>query len=673
MSGIGGTYRGTPNRRGQIPFTDSPSSIPRPKLESTASTAPSEMSTTSTMSASRQKQSKRDEAIRRKMEADLSKKKHVPSRARHTRKAPPGTVLALKPSQALQIKPSTTVAEAAQLMAAKREDCVLVTDDDDRIAGIFTAKDLAFRVVGAGIKANQVTIEQIMTKNPLCARTDTSATDALDLMVRKGFRHLPVMDENQDISGILDITKCFYEAMEKLERAYSSSRKLYDALEGVQSELGSSQPQQIIQYVEALRQKMSGPTLESVLNGLPPTTVSVRTSVKEAAQLMKENHTTAVLVQDQGSITGIFTSKDVVLRVIAPGLDPSTCSVVRVMTPHPDFAPTDMSIQAALRKMHDGHYLNLPVMNETGEIVGMVDVLKLTYATLEQINTMNTGESEGPAWNKFWLSMDNDTESMVSGEGSHRPTTPGHRSVMESEMTRPGMERGDSVLPQDSASHRGDDAQSEVLPSIEAPEDTPFPFKFKAPSGRVHRIQLVPRNGIAELVSLVTSKLGGEIDAVGGEATVEDGKLGKTGYALSYLDDEGDTVSITTDQDLIDAVLLARQGKRDKVDLFVHDPSQPPIVATIDPRPQLSKPPTPPESVLKEVPPVEGADSEEEEEIPKAKTLRMRRSPVVPTQIKEEQPQLIQGIPNDLLLPGAIVTLAVVIVGVFAIGRASSK
>lgn len=131
---------------------------------------------------------------------------------------------------------------------------------------------------------------------------------------------------------------------------------------------------------------MSGPTLESVLNGLPPTTVSVRTSVKEAAGLMKENHTTAVLVQDQGSITGIFTSKDVVLRVIAPGLDPANCSVVRVMTPHPDFAPMDMSIQAALRKMHDGHYLNLPVMNEPGEIVGMVDVLKLTYATLEQVS-----------------------------------------------------------------------------------------------------------------------------------------------------------------------------------------------------------------------------------------------------------------------------------------------
>ena len=36
--------------------------------------------------------------------------------------------------------------------------------------------------------------------------------------------------------------------------------------------------------------------------------------------------------------------------------------------------------------MLDGHYLNLPVMNESGEIVGMVDVLKLTYATLEQVS-----------------------------------------------------------------------------------------------------------------------------------------------------------------------------------------------------------------------------------------------------------------------------------------------
>lgn len=606
------------------------------------------------------------------MEADLNRKKGVPSRARHTRKAPPGTVLALKPSQALQIKPNTTVAEAAQLMAAKREDCVLVTDEDDRIAGIFTAKDLAFRVVGAGVKARDISIVDIMTKNPLCARTDTSATDALDLMVRKGFRHLPVMDENQDISGILDITKCFYDAMEKLERAYSSSRKLYDALEGVQSELGSSQPQQIIQYVEALRQKMSGPTLESVLNGFPPTTVSVRTSVKEAAALMKENHTTAVLVQDQGSITGIFTSKDVVLRVIAPGLDPSNCSVVRVMTPHPDFAPLSMSIQAALRKMHDGHYLNLPVMNEPGEIVGMVDVLKLTYATLEQINTMSTGDGEGPAWGKFWLSLDNDSESMMSGEGgSHRPQTPGVRSnIVSPELARPVVDRVDSVQPHESASHNGDDSRSSSPePLSSAIEDAPFPFKFKAPSGRLHRLHVTASSGIEDLVANVSAKLGGEVDAVGGDGVVLNGKLAATGFALSYLDNEGDTVSITTDGDLIDAIALSRQNHRDKVDLFVHDPEKPPMPATLNPHPALNRPLTPPTSNLKSRRRHLQEAEEEEDDDQMPTPVKRERRPVGPTKRKEEQ--IITGLPNEVLLPGAIATLAIVIIGVFAISRSS--
>ncbi|PNP56520.1 hypothetical protein THARTR1_03216 [Trichoderma harzianum] len=670
MSMVNASRGNNPSRnqpRSTTPFNNGPaiatSGIPRPVLD--AQQQPNESSSAS-LSASRQKQSKRDEAIRRKLESDLSKKKTLTGRSRQIRRAPPGTVLALKPSQALQIKPATTVSEAAQLMAAKREDCVLVTDDEDRIAGIFTAKDLAFRVVGAGLKAANVTIAEIMTKNPLCARTDTSATDALDLMVRKGFRHLPVMDENQDISGVLDITKCFYDAMEKLERAYSSSRKLYDALEGVQSELGASQPQQIIQYVEALRSKMSGPTLESVLNGIPPTTVSVRTSVKEAAAMMKENHTTAVLVQDQGAITGIFTSKDVVLRVIAPGLDPANCSVVRVMTPHPDFAPMDMTIQAALRKMHDGHYLNLPVMNDGGEIVGMVDVLKLTYATLEQINTMSSDNGEGPAWNKFWLSIDHETESMVSGDGSHS-----HHHAHHSRMMSPEANRlGDSVAPNDSASHIGLDSPPHSIAPEVTTADVPFAFKFKAPSGRVHRLQVVASQGIEAFVHAVASKLGSEIDSIGGMPDVLEGRIDGAGFALSYMDNEGDSVSITTDNDLLEAILLARQAHLDKVDLFVHDSEKPPSAPSLDTLPT----PVSSSTGLRErrrAYDEEESESEEEESEEEEEQRPIRRSRRTRTVVHQEQ--IIAGVPNDLLLPGAIVTLAVVIIGVFTIARATSR
>lgn len=57
-----------------------------------------------------------------------------------------GTVAALKPTPALTVPENISVAEASQLCAAKRTDCVLVVDDEEGLSGIFTAKDLAYRV-----------------------------------------------------------------------------------------------------------------------------------------------------------------------------------------------------------------------------------------------------------------------------------------------------------------------------------------------------------------------------------------------------------------------------------------------------------------------------------------------------------------------------------------------
>ncbi len=311
-------------------------------------------------------------------------------------------------------------------------------------------------------------------------------------------------------------------------------------------------------------------------------------------------------------------------------------------------------------------------MNDTGEIVGMVDVLKLTYATLEQINTMSTGDSEGPAWNKFWLSLENETESIMSGEGSHsHQHTQGARSLVSPDMSRHERIIDNSVAPGDSASHTGADspAHSGLAGPPETPaEEIPFPFKFKAPSGRVHRLQVIAANGMTELIASVIAKLGAEVEAVGGVATFDEGKLGASGFALSYLDDDGDTVSLTTDHDLLEAVAIARQGHRDKVDLFVHDPSSPPITATIDPRPVIApaqEPTPPPSSIRERRKPVSEEGDESEEELP----IRRSKKGAQP----QMQEQVIAGVPNELLLPGAIVTLAVVIVGVFTLTRLTSR
>lgn len=228
-------------------------------------------------------------------------------------------------------------------------------------------------------------------------------------------------------------------------------------------------------------------------------------------------------------------------------------------------------------------------------------------------------------------------------------------------MSRPGHpDRGDSVLPNESASHHGDSpSHSALAGATSSLESVPFAFKFKAPSGRVHRLQVVAADGIEDLITRVASKLGSEAESIGGVPVFEDGKISKAGFALSYLDNEGDTVSITTNHDLIEAISLSRLAHRDKVDLFVHDPEKAPLPATVEPQPALAKPPTPPESVMRER--KEFFDEQEEQ------SQRRSRSGAA------KQEELIAGVPNDLLLPGAIVTLAVVIVAVFALGRASSR
>lgn len=294
-----------------------------------------------------------------------------------------------------------------------------------------------------------------------------------------------------------------------------------------------------------------------------------------------------------------------------------------------------------------------------------------------QINSMGTADSEGPAWNKFWMSLEDGTESVMS-DGASRPGHSEMRSLVSPHGDRPPIERGESVMPGDSASHHVASPDVSAVGAAEPPvESVPFAFKFKAPGGRMHRIQVIADLGIAQLITDVADKLGSEIDSVGGLPSVEEGgKLGKSGFALSYLDNEGDSVSITTDYDLLESIKLARQSGRDKVDLFVHDPSQPALPATVDPQPVITpivQPPSPPVSTARERRRRLEEDASEEEEEVAPKVRRKAQAMVAAAPQPQAAEQVIQGVPNELLLPGAIGFLAVVIIGVFAFSRSSSR
>jgi len=316
-----------------------------------------------------------------------------------------------------------------------------------------------------------------------------------------------------------------------------------------------------------------------------------------------------------------------------------------------------------------------------GELAGMVDVLQLTCATLERIKEIDASGCEGNPLDMFFSSLETDTESIASTEGSRRADS---RMLMSPDLSR--SQRGDSVLPSDSASHHG--AESPEYSTVDSyyPHNL-FPFKFKSPAGRNHRIQVNISAGIAELVEAVAQKLGSEADSIGGVPQVESGRCSTTGFALSYMDNENDIVSITTDHDLISAVTLARQYGSDKVLLYVHDPAVPPepplpagivpatVSASVTPAP-LS---TTHSNVHTATEPTPRQPDFDQQVQAKADTPAAAASTTTGTGKSRvplpsaQHDQIIPNVPNELLLPGAIAGLAAVILGVFAISRLSQR
>lgn len=110
----------------------------------------------------------------------------------------------------------------------------------------------------------------------------------------------------------------------------------------------------MISFSEILRERMTCPTVGQILesSGARLAVVDIRSNVSDAALTMREHKSSAVLVMEDARLIGIFTTKDIVLRVLASSLDPMTTSVIRVHTPHPDTIQGTTIMLDALKKMH---------------------------------------------------------------------------------------------------------------------------------------------------------------------------------------------------------------------------------------------------------------------------------------------------------------------------------
>ncbi|KAJ3230166.1 hypothetical protein HDU81_004742 [Chytriomyces hyalinus] len=598
----------------------------------------------------RSRTARRDDSIRKKAETELSRK--VPSKRMSVASvtpitpAPPinrrpkgyaNTVASLKPVQAITVLETARIVQAAQLMAAKRADAVLVVNEEGQLSGILTDKDIAFRVVAEGLDLRSTTVSQCMTRNPVAVLDKGPRNEALSVMVSRRFRHLPVISAEEEdahleggseidstaatstnVVGLLDITKCVFDRLDDLEKKVLEDANIVAAMEALERR-GHLDTEQ----VGLVRSQHGCPDLHSILTkqGGEVPEVSIKATVRDAAKEMKQNHQTAVLVLSSANgvedkLGGIFTTKDIVLRVIAAGLDPAVTSVVRVMTPHPDSVEASVSILDALKKLHVGHYLHLPVVEDETP-VGLVDVLTLTMGMLDYLmnkETSKDGENmdaavttsvtgDGPMWNRFWNSTFNagstiETESHASLEDDHRSVSSSsllpHNSPQANNISLPRPSGGRHSIfsnnstavnhfaaPQTPPQHQFLQQQQQQQQQYQQfapppppstilsnggstfPQLDPSQFGYKLRdnrSGKVHRFTS-SSSQISEIYSTIRTKT-----ASGGTAMV-----------VSYEDEDGDLVLLGSNADVEEAVGMARRFGWERLILHIGEPVAAPV------------------------------------------------------------------------------------------------
>ncbi|TYC60799.1 CBS domain-containing protein [Zoogloea oleivorans] len=117
---------------------------------------------------------------------------------------------------------------------------------------------------------------------------------------------------------------------------------------------------------------MPNRTLRQVIEGQTITSALADTSVRAAAVAMANQQVGAILVvDDKGLLTGLFTERDVLNRVVAKGLDPDKTPLSAVMTEKLLTATADKPLSHALHMMFEGGFRHVPVV-ENGKPVGMV-------------------------------------------------------------------------------------------------------------------------------------------------------------------------------------------------------------------------------------------------------------------------------------------------------------
>lgn len=125
-----------------------------------------------------------------------------------------------------------------------------------------------------------------------------------------------------------------------------------------------------------------GAKVGEIVKGQPVYVVQESNSILDAARYMTKYQIGAVPVLAEGDVVGIISERDVMIRVVAQGMDPASTEVGEIMTKKVAVLGEEYTYKDALAIMEQLHIRHLPVMTGT-RLVGCISIRKLREAEAE--------------------------------------------------------------------------------------------------------------------------------------------------------------------------------------------------------------------------------------------------------------------------------------------------
>lgn len=130
----------------------------------------------------------------------------------------------------ISVVPTASVFTAASVMTRANCGSVLIIDSSGTLLGIVTERDLMTRVLAKSQDPQSTTVADIMTRNPHCVSPETKVTDAVLMMIERGFRHLPIVNHANKILGVFSSRDAMPQEMQAAESLAEFNEKMNDAM-----------------------------------------------------------------------------------------------------------------------------------------------------------------------------------------------------------------------------------------------------------------------------------------------------------------------------------------------------------------------------------------------------------------------------------------------------------